>query len=86
MKSLYEDLPPVEIAGRKFVGQVLFALLVLVSALVGATTGLLLVYTTDLPQVEALEMRAVVTNTIMRGLRERKALARVVVRELGVRA
>jgi penicillin-binding protein 1A len=55
MKSLYEDLPPVEIAGRKFVGRVLFGLLVLVSALVGATTGLLLVYTTDLPQVEALE-------------------------------
>jgi penicillin-binding protein 1A len=55
MKSLYEDLPPVEIAGRKFVGRVLFALLVLVSALVGATAGLLLVYTTDLPQVEALE-------------------------------
>jgi penicillin-binding protein 1A len=55
MKSLYEDLPPVEIAGRKFVGRVLFGLLVLISALVGATTGLLLVYTTDLPQVEALE-------------------------------
>jgi penicillin-binding protein 1A len=55
MKSLYEDLPPVEIAGRKFVGWVLFGLLVLVSALVGATAGLLLVYTTDLPQVEALE-------------------------------
>src|ERR1035441_929475 len=55
MKSLYEDLPAVEIAGRKFVGWVLFSLLVLVSALVGATAGLLLVYTTDLPQVEALE-------------------------------
>jgi hypothetical protein len=55
MKSIYEDLPPVEIAGRKFVGRVLFGLLVLVSALVGATAGLLLVYTTDLPQVEALE-------------------------------
>jgi penicillin-binding protein 1A len=55
MKSFYEDLPPVEIAGRRFVGTVLFILLVLVSALVGATTGLLLVYTTDLPQVEALE-------------------------------
>jgi len=55
MKSLYEDLPPVEIAGRKFVGRVLVGLLVLVSALVGATAGLLLVYTTDLPQVEALE-------------------------------
>jgi penicillin-binding protein 1A len=55
MKSLYEDLPPVEIAGRRLVGRVLFGLLVLVSALVGATAGLLLVYTTDLPQVEALE-------------------------------
>jgi penicillin-binding protein 1A len=55
MKSLYEDLPPVEVAGRRLVGRVLFALLVLVSALVGATAGLLLVYTTDLPQVEALE-------------------------------
>lgn len=30
-------------------------LLVLISALVGATAGLLLVYTTDLPQVDALE-------------------------------
>ncbi len=55
MKSLYEDLPEVEIAGRKFVGRVLFGLLVLISALVGATAGLLLVYTTNLPQVEALE-------------------------------
>src|SRR5580700_7023068 len=55
MKSLYEDLPPVEIGGQKLVGRVLFGLLVLVSALVGATAGLLLVYTTDLPQVEALE-------------------------------
>jgi penicillin-binding protein 1A len=55
MKSIYEDLPPVEIAGRKFVGRVLLGLLVLISALVGATAGLLLVYTTDLPQVDALE-------------------------------
>ncbi|HUA16303.1 MAG TPA: PBP1A family penicillin-binding protein [Verrucomicrobiae bacterium] len=55
MKPLYEDLPPVEIGGRKVVGRVLFGLLVLVSALVGATAGLLLVYTTDLPQVDALE-------------------------------
>jgi penicillin-binding protein 1A len=55
MKSLYENLPPVEVAGRKLVGRVLVGLLLLVSALVGATTGLLLVYTTDLPQVDALE-------------------------------
>jgi penicillin-binding protein 1A len=55
MKSLYEDLPPVEIAGRKVVGRLLFGVLVLISAAVGATAGLLLVYTTDLPQVDALE-------------------------------
>ncbi len=35
-------------------------------------------------QVAALDMRPVVTNTIMRGLRERKSLARVVAREMGL--
>jgi len=37
------------------VGRMVFGLLVLVSALMGATVGLLLVYSTDLPQVEQLE-------------------------------
>jgi LPPG:FO 2-phospho-L-lactate transferase len=37
-------------------------------------------------QAKALNMRPVVTNAIMRGLRERKALARVVANELGIRA
>jgi penicillin-binding protein 1A len=57
MKLIYEDLPgeEVEVAPRKLVGRVLFGLLVLLSALIGATAGLLLVYTTDLPQVEQLE-------------------------------
>jgi LPPG:FO 2-phospho-L-lactate transferase len=34
--------------------------------------------------VEKLGIRPVVTNTIMRGLRERKSLARIIVRELGI--
>src|SRR5450755_1678414 len=55
MKVIYQDLPPVEVAGRKLVGRFLFGLLVLVAALVGATAGLLLVYSTDLPQVDQLE-------------------------------
>jgi penicillin-binding protein 1A len=55
MKSLYHDLPEVEIGGRRVVGRFLFGLLVLLSALIGATAGLLFVYTTDLPQVDALE-------------------------------
>ncbi len=37
------------------VGRLVISLLVLVSALVGATAGLLLVYSTDLPQVDQLE-------------------------------
>src|SRR5499427_9494238 len=55
MPSLYQDLPPVEVAGKKLVGRVVFALLVVASALIGATAGLLLVYSTDLPQVNQLE-------------------------------
>ncbi|HEX5226989.1 MAG TPA: 2-phospho-L-lactate transferase [Bryobacteraceae bacterium] len=35
-------------------------------------------------QVESAGMRTVVTNTIMTGVRERRALARTVVRELGI--
>jgi penicillin-binding protein 1A len=37
------------------VGRLLIGLMVLVSALIGATAGLLLVYSTDLPQVDQLE-------------------------------
>src|SRR5438105_3832555 len=55
MKTLYQDLPPIKLGSRKLVGRVLFVLLVLLAALVGATAGLLLVYSTDLPQVEQLE-------------------------------
>jgi penicillin-binding protein 1A len=44
-----------KLAGKRIFGRVFFALLVVAAALVGATTGLLLVYSTDLPQVEELE-------------------------------
>ncbi len=55
MKIIFQHLPTIEIGGRKLVGRVLFGLLVLLSAVVGAAAGLLLVYSTDLPQVEELE-------------------------------
>ena len=54
MKSIYAELPPVEVAGTKLVGRVAFALLVLASALIGAFGGLLLVYSTDLPEIGEL--------------------------------
>ena len=55
MKVIYQKLPSIEIGGRKLVGRLLFGVLVLLSAVVGAAAGLLLVYSTDLPQVEELE-------------------------------
>ncbi len=55
MKILYQHLPPVEIAGRKLVGIVFFGLLSCLAAAVGAAVGFILVYSTDLPQVERLE-------------------------------
>jgi len=55
MKTLYQHLPPLEVRGRNLVGYVFFGLLVILAAAVGAAGGLLLVYSTDLPQVEQLE-------------------------------
>jgi penicillin-binding protein 1A len=56
MRSLFEDpAPPAAKISGKTASRLLFALLVVVSALMGATAGLLLVYSTDLPQVEELE-------------------------------
>ena len=55
MKIIYRHPETLDIGGRKVVGIVVFGLLVLLSILVGAASGLLLVYSTDLPQVEELE-------------------------------
>ena len=41
--------------GIRFVGNALFALLIILAAIAGAATGFLLVYSTDLPQVTELE-------------------------------
>src|SRR5438445_4902453 len=50
-------LPPItlRLRGRKVVGRVAFALLLLGSVAVGALAGLLFVYSSDLPQIRALE-------------------------------
>ncbi|MGC2193238.1 MAG: PBP1A family penicillin-binding protein [Terriglobales bacterium] len=55
MNSPSQELLPLDVGGRKLVGRVLLGFLVLAAALVGATAGLLLVYSTDLPQVDELE-------------------------------
>jgi penicillin-binding protein 1A len=55
VEYLYSHLPPVRFAGKKLVGRVVFSLMIIAAALVGALTGLMIVYSTDLPQVSELE-------------------------------
>ena len=51
------DLPPItlRLRGRKVVGRVAFTVLLLGAIAVGAAAGLLFVYSSDLPQIRALE-------------------------------
>jgi len=55
VRSLFQEAPPEQTTRHKFLGIVVVALLVVVAALSGAAVGLLLVYSTDLPQVDELE-------------------------------
>jgi penicillin-binding protein 1A len=55
VKFQVQDSSESPVVENKMVGRLVIGLLVLVSALVGATAGLLLVYSTDLPQVDQLE-------------------------------
>ncbi|HEX8816622.1 MAG TPA: PBP1A family penicillin-binding protein [Terriglobales bacterium] len=55
MRVVYQPLPPVQIGGRKIMGKVVFGFLVFLAAVIGAAAGLLLVYSTDLPEVHQLE-------------------------------
>src|SRR5437899_6692839 len=63
MRYLYSELPPVRVGGKKLVGRVLFGLLVAAAALIGAFTGLLVVYSTELPQISELERYRPSTTT-----------------------
>lgn len=55
MPSIFEDAPSSQATPSKMPGRLIFGALVLLAAAIGAGAGLLLVYTTDLPQVEELE-------------------------------
>src|SRR5207248_8495172 len=63
MKAVLEELQSAEPGRKRLVGRMIFGALVLIAALVGATVGLLLVYSTDLPQVEALEHYRPISST-----------------------
>ncbi|MCU1272400.1 MAG: Penicillin-binding protein [Acidobacteriaceae bacterium] len=63
MKAVFEELRSAETSRKRLVGRLIFGALVLASAVVGAVGGLLLVYSTDLPQVEALEHYRPISST-----------------------
>ena len=63
MPAVLEELQAVESRRRKLVGRIIYGLLVFLSALIGALSGLLLIYSTDLPQVEDLEHYRPISTT-----------------------
>ncbi|HEY4677487.1 MAG TPA: hypothetical protein VIJ01_10015, partial [Candidatus Angelobacter sp.] len=54
MNAVAEPTPD-KVAGKPLVGRVVFTVLVLTAAFLGTTAGLLIVYSTDLPQISELE-------------------------------
>ena len=50
-----EVLPESKVAGKPLVGRLVFSILVLTAAFLGTMAGLLIVYSTDLPQISDLE-------------------------------
>jgi penicillin-binding protein 1A len=55
MKFPFAELPALQLGGRKIVGRVVLGVLVLTAAVLGSLVGLLIVYSTDLPQISELE-------------------------------
>jgi penicillin-binding protein 1A len=55
MQTIFEEELPLKAKRSKTMGRLIFGLLIVVSAVVGAGAGLFLIYSTDLPQVEELE-------------------------------
>lgn len=63
MTEVADEVAPPPEAGRKLVGRFVFALLVLLAALIGSLTGLILVYSTDLPEIQRLETYRPISTT-----------------------
>src|SRR3984957_9526856 len=63
MKAVLDELQSAETSRKRLVGRLIFGALVLASAVVGAIGGLLLVYSTHLPQGEALEHYRPISST-----------------------
>jgi len=63
MKAVLEGAEAPEIGRRKFARRLVFGLLIFFSAAIGALGGLLLVYSTDLPEVEQLEHYRPISST-----------------------
>ncbi len=55
MNFLYTVFPALRGAGKKLAGRIVFGLLVLTAAMIGTLGGLLIVYSTDLPQISELQ-------------------------------
>ena len=65
MKAVLEEQLAVAHPRQKLVRRFVFALLVLLSALIGSFAGLIFVYSADLPQIEELEHYRPISTTVL---------------------
>lgn len=63
MKAVWDEVSAAAPARQKVVGRFVFGLLILFSALFGSLAGLILIYSTDLPEVEHLESYRPISTT-----------------------
>src|SRR5579884_2629422 len=63
MRAVLEEVHAADAGRKKIFGRLIFALLVVLSAVIGALGGLFLVYSTDLPEVEQLEHYRPISST-----------------------
>src|SRR5579884_704491 len=63
MRAVLEEVHAADAGRKKIFGRLIFALLVVLSAVIGALGGLFLVYSTDLPEVEELEHYRPISST-----------------------
>src|SRR5215831_12511571 len=63
MRAVLDEVSVAAPARQKIVGRFVFGLLILCSALFGSLAGLILVYSTDLPEVERLESYRPISTT-----------------------
>ena len=69
MRAVLEEVQQADVGRKRVFGRLIFALLLVLSAVIGSLAGLFLVYSTDLPEVEELEHYRPISSTELYDIR-----------------